>query len=212
MATCLAFYCIFFACGPGQNFFNSDECADNPRNITIFVAMFSGGYFFVDLILLVVYTHCQTVMQKQYLMHHLIGWLLLTLPLITHDYFTSASVAYMIVEVSGAFPSIRWLMFQHGFTNTNSLMTLNSMLLAFTFLFGRMPLLMVLIFKSTLWEWLSVFTGEPRGWLYILFVVFCGITFCLILLLNFYWAYAMVKMVTKVLKGGSMPAEGAETA
>jgi|688.fasta_scaffold259637_2 hypothetical protein len=64
LATLISFYCIFYACGEGNNFFNSEECAKNPRNITIFAAIFSGSYFLVDLILLVYYTKCETAMHK----------------------------------------------------------------------------------------------------------------------------------------------------
>ena len=148
LATFLSFYCIFYACGEGNNFFNSEECADNPRNITIFTVIFSGAYFFIDLVLLVYFTKCETLIYKQYALHHIIGWVLLTLPLITHDFFTVASAAFMTAEVSATFPNLRYLLFQHGYTNKNLVVTINSMLLAFTFLFGRMPLLVFLIFYS----------------------------------------------------------------
>lgn len=36
-------------------------------------------------------------------------------------------------------------------------------------------------------------------------------TFLFLFALNSYWAYAMVRMITKVLKGGSMPSESANT-
>jgi hypothetical protein len=210
LATFLSFYCIFYACENGENFFNSKECADNPRNITIFTAIFSGSYFLVDLILLVFYTKCETVMHKQYVIHHVIGWTLLTLPLITHDYFTCASVAFMIIEVSGAFPNLRYLLFQHGFKNGDRVMTANSLMLAFTFLFGRMPLLIILIVLSAGSEIFSVFLKpDTYGWIYKTFVALEAVMVLSLFALNIYWAYAMVRMITKVMKGGSMPSETA---
>jgi hypothetical protein len=157
IATFLAFYCIFYACGEGNNFFNSEECADNPRNITIYTVIFSGAYFLIDLVLLVYYTKCKTIIYKQYALHHTIGWVLLTLPLITQDYFTVASAAFMTVEVSAAFPNLRYLLFQHGYTNKNMVVAINSILLAITFLFGRMPLLIFLILFSARKEVFGVY-------------------------------------------------------
>lgn len=206
ISTLLSFYCIFYACGEGNNFFNSEECSENPRNITIFAAIFSGSYFLVDLILLVYFTKCETVMHKQYVLHHAFGWALLTFPLITLDYFTCASIAFMSVEVSGAFPNLRYLLFQHGFKNGDRVMTANSLMLAFTFLFGRMPLLIVLVILSAAQEILSLFLKpDSYGWVYHTFVVFEAVTFLFLFALNIFWAYCMVRMITKVLKGGSMP-------
>lgn len=119
-ATFLSFYCIFVACGPGNNFFNSDECATTPRNITVFTAIFSASYFMADLTLLTFYTSLATPMHKQYAIHHFVGWATITLPLLVHDYFTCCAVAFLSIEVSGMFPSTRYLLFQHGFTNTST--------------------------------------------------------------------------------------------
>jgi hypothetical protein len=114
----------------------------------------------------------------------------------------------MIVEVSGAFPNLRYLLFQHGFKNGDRVMTANSLMLAFTFLFGRMPLLILLVLLSaapTIFE--LIFKANTYGWVYYTFVVFEAVTFLFLFALNSYWAYAMVRMITKVLKGGSMPSE-----
>ena len=62
VACCLAFYCMFAACGEGNNFFNSTECANVPRNITILAATFSGSYFMADLILIIYHTGMQTTL------------------------------------------------------------------------------------------------------------------------------------------------------
>ncbi len=205
-STFLAFYCIFLACGPGKNFFNDQECASTPRNITVFAAIFSASYFMADLVLLVIHTHLQTPLQKQYAIHHIVGWGLLTFPLLAHDYFTCVSVAFLSIEISGMFPNTRYLLFQHGFTNTSRVQTLNSMLLAFTFIFGRMPLFAVLLLLSaipTLWG--IVFGHQGYSFLYYCLVAFMIVMFLLVFVLNIYWCYAIVKMVIKVLKGGGQP-------
>lgn len=91
------------------------------------------------------------------MIHHVIGWSTLTIPLITLDYFTTTSVAFLFIEISGTFPCIRYLMFQHGFTNSHLLMTVNSLLLAITFVLGRMPALLYITIASVAGEVFKIF-------------------------------------------------------
>jgi hypothetical protein len=82
------------------------------------------------------------------------------------------------------------------------------MLLAFTFICGRMPLFILLLFLSAVPQVTGILFGsQSYSFLYYCLVVFLSVLFLSLFILNIYWCYAIVRMVIKVLKGGSMPAE-----
>ena len=204
----LAFYSMFFACGEGNNFFNSTECAETPRNITILLATFSGSYFMADLILILYHTGMETTLQKQYVVHHAIGWAGITLVLLAHNYYTVVCMAFLSTEISAPFPNIRYLLFQHGYTNSSNMHFYNSMFLALTFLFGRMVLFILILFLSAIpYTFKLLFAPGSYSVAYYSLVVFVSVLFLSVFFLNCYWAYAIVKMVIKVLKGGNLPSE-----
>ena len=70
--------------------------------------------------------------------------LLLLTPLTTMDFWLSVAVAGMAIEISTPYPNIRYLLFQHGYKNASTLMSVNSFMLGITFIFGRMPLLIII--------------------------------------------------------------------
>lgn len=117
-------------------------------------------------------------------------------------------MAFLSTEISAPFPNTRYLLFQHGYTNSSTMQMVNSMLLALTFLFGRMVLFILILFVSAVPETIELlFSPKSYSAAYYALVVFVSVLFLSVFFLNCYWAYAIVKMVIKVLKGGNLPSE-----
>ena len=86
------------------------------------------------------------------------------------------------------------------------MMTVNSMLLAITFLFGRMPVILYISFASLAPTIFMIFNNhQDHVKLYDIFVVVILLVFFILVGLNLFWAYAILKMIYKVLKAGNIP-------
>lgn len=139
--------------------------------------------------------------------------LLLMTPLFTLDFWLSVAVAGMAIEISTPYPNLRYLLFQHGYKNTSTLMSANSFMLGITFIFGRMPLLIIIAFyRGFPYMVKNYMNSSDYSLPYLIFIgVYCSI-FLFILFLNCTWAFAIVKMMIKVFKSGGMSVANETTA
>ena len=74
LATTFAIYCMFYTCGEGKTFLNDEDCRLVPRNSHVWLCYFTASYLLVDTFWLVFFVGLHSDIDRQTLLHHLIGF------------------------------------------------------------------------------------------------------------------------------------------
>ena len=74
-ATPLTLYCLYFTCQDGKTFMNDEHCRLVPRNSHVLLCFFTASYLFVETVLIVTFVGIREPIDKQTLIHHVIGFL-----------------------------------------------------------------------------------------------------------------------------------------
>ena len=74
-ATSFAIYCIYFTCQDGKTFMNDENCRLVPRNSHVWLCFFTASYLFVETVFIALYVGVTNRIDKQTLIHHVIGFL-----------------------------------------------------------------------------------------------------------------------------------------
>ena len=113
-ATAFSFYCMFFTCPNGETFFSDETCRQSVRNIQVWTCYFTASYLMVDTVFLLVFTGVPTALDKQTLVHHVLGFLNFYALFWQQDFSVALGAAIIVLEISTPFVCMRWLLFHHG--------------------------------------------------------------------------------------------------
>jgi len=127
---------MFYVCGDDVNVFNNFDCFNQPRMIHMWTLMHSSGYFLVDLVVLIFFHRGTTTMDIQMYIHHVLSIFNFYGTIFLMNFTLVFGTMLIFVEISTIFISIRWLLFKHDM-GASKWMAINTILIFFTFCFGR---------------------------------------------------------------------------
>jgi len=105
---------------------------------------------------------------------------------------------FIFLEISTPFVCMRWLLFHHDFKGSH-FQDVNSALLFFSFIFGRVFMQMYLVVGfAASWLWM-MFTSSDVDFLYKAFLFEMMSAVLINVVLNFYWSWLIIKSVWRML-------------
>lgn len=138
------------------------------------------------------------------LVHHFLGFqtYYMTLPFAPWGLIVTFAGNMLWVEFSTFFISFRWLLFFYGYMGDDWRQTVNSILGAIAFLFGRtLVLLYVVTFLCAPWFFYSFLQSAYTVGEF-LFVLECMIVLAFNVCLNIYWSSLILKQVSRIFSRG----------
>ena len=119
------------------------------------------------------------------------------------DFTVTVGVVFAFLEISTPFVCVRWFLFKHGITGGSFLQTLNTFLLFFFFIFGRVVVQIYVVIWFNL-PWLNWMWFEKEGveLLYKLLLVELFIAVLINVVLNFWWSYLITAQVIRTITRG----------
>ena len=143
----------------------------------------------------------QTPIDKQSLVHHLIGFQTMYMAVAWRQDFTvTVGVVFAFLEVSTPFVCIRWALFKHNIGSGSLLQAANTITLFFFFVFGRVLVqIYVVVFYNIPWLMMMWFekAGVETGYKVLLLEFFIAVL--INVCLNFWWTWLIVKQVYRTL-------------
>ena len=194
---------MFYTCPGEQNFFNSEECRLYPRNSHVWLCYFTASYLFIDSIFLHIYVGYETPIDRQTMVHHVIGWLNYYIAFWQQDFTVTVGAAFIFLEISTPFVTLRWLFFHHGYKDT-LLQHVNTVMLFITFIFGRVFVQAYIIIAFAI-DWLidTWFHREGVPFVYKLILVEMWGAVLVNVTLNFWWSFLIIKQLYRVFAKGA---------
>lgn len=110
ISSVISYYLMFYSCGDGKTYFNSDECFYNPTQLTISLLCISFGYISFDLIIILKDIQDFSSLGMQNIVHHIISMTASFTALMVGGFNISAASATAFTEVSTIFLHIRYYM------------------------------------------------------------------------------------------------------
>ena len=110
ISSVISYYLMFYSCGDGKTYFNSDECFYNPTKLTISLLCISFGYISFDLIIILKDIQDFSSLGMQNIVHHIISMTASFTALMVGGFNISAASATAFTEVSTIFLHIRYYM------------------------------------------------------------------------------------------------------
>ena len=114
LATIFSVYCMFYTCPDGKTFLNNEECRTVARNSHVWTCLFTASYLLVDTVFILAFLGISTPIDKQTLVHHLVGFINYYLAFWQLGFPITIGACLIFLEVSTPFVVIRWLFFHHG--------------------------------------------------------------------------------------------------
>ena len=190
---------MWYICGDGKTVFNNDECMNTVRYIHIWALLHTCAYFMFDFTWLFFVLQASSPLDYQTYAHHIIATTTFYQTLYFMDFMTVFGTMLLFVEVSTVFVSMRWLLFTHRLSESKWY-GINALMMFFSFLIVRVIFQFYMIF----WHasgWIYEEYGKKNISVYQGFVITqMAIMVVLSFVLNAYWFYLMVKMITRVIK------------
>ena len=146
----------------------------------------------------------QSGIEKQTLAHHIIGFQTMFCAVAwKQDFTVTVAVVFSFLEVSTPFVCIRWFMFKHGIGSGTCLQTLNTLLLFFFFIFGRVFVQIYAVIWYTI-PWLKGMLFEKGGveLAYKLLLIELFLAVLANVALNFWWSYLITAQVVRTITRG----------
>jgi hypothetical protein len=168
LVTFLSYYGMFGMCD--TNFFSSDYCRLTPKVYHVLAAILTIGYLLQDLIMVTLFTHENTTLIYQTYAHHYAGIIAFYFALVLRPVGSPVllgAIANQFTEISTPFMNFRQLLFKHNL-NESKIGTVNSILFAMSFFFGRLLFQAYFFYCSIPWlynEWATkVHSGDYLLW------------------------------------------------
>ena len=197
-AVVFAWLTMFNICGHGQTVFNNDKCLDTPRYLHIWALVNTCGYFVFDTFSICAIMRTFTPLDKQMIGHHVIAFITFISTLAFMNFTVVFGVMLLFVEVSTTYISIRWLLYTHKLHRT-ACATCNAMLIAFTFLIGRLVFQIVILFGYGYPKLIDMFQDESLPWYKVSLVIFMLLALTVSALMNIFWMYLIVAQIKRIL-------------
>ena len=178
------------------------ECRETTRNSHVWLCFFTASYLLVDTFVILFVTGVKTSIDKQTLVHHLVGFSNYYLAMWQQDFAVTQGAIFIFLEVSTPFVCLRWLYFHHG--KKGSLMqTINTVLLAVFFIFGRVILQAYCIIAFDI-DWISnmMFHKEGVSTAYKIVLVEMSAAILINVALNFFWSWLIIRQVLRIVTRG----------
>ena len=115
----------------------------------------------------------------------------------------TSGAAFILLEISTPFVCLRWLLFHHGYKGKSIAQASNSVLLFFTFIFGRVGFQSFVVHQFQM-PWLVRMWWYTEGVLfsYKMLLVEMATAVLVNIVLNFYWSYLILRQVYRLLCNG----------
>ena len=149
------------------------------------------------------YIGVETTLDYQTLLHHVIAFGNYYLAFWQQDFTVTVGAAFLFLEISTPFVQMRWLYFHHGLTGAALLQNINTLLLFFFFIFGRVFVQLYIVWEYAI-DWLALtwFHKEGVPELYKAILVEMAIAVLINMILNFYWSFLIVRQVWRMFTRG----------
>lgn len=109
----------------------------------------------------------------------------------------------LFMEISTHFIATRWLLFDHKVVGGTFLQTLNTVLLAVTFIFGRVFFqIYVVIFYGSPWLRNALLTSGSYDKTYKAVLATFALSVFVNMILNFYWSWLIIKQILRMITRG----------
>ena len=190
---------MLWTCGDGKTFFNDENCRAQPRNSHVWTCFYTAAYLTVDTCWIVFKVGVTTPIDRQTLLHHVIAFSNYYIAFWKQDFTVTIGCMFIFLEISTPFVCTRWILFHHGYKGT-IFQDVNSILLLFTFILGRVCVQLYLFFGFAigwcLWMW---FEKDNVEFLYKLFILEMFTAVVINMVLNFYWSYLIIMGVYRLI-------------
>ena len=206
IAVFLSFSAISLVCGENETVFDSDKCFSTPRYIHIWSLLNTVAYFMQDLFFLIFVIGDTSAFAFQTYAHHAIAILTFYETAFYLDWMMIFGCLLLFVEISTIFLSLRTLMFNHGYDKI-MFYNLNSILLFFTFLFGRVIYQVAITFMLALPKLYDEVDKKSMTYLKMAVCLQLALMVFGSIALNLYWFILMINTVMRALKRMSQPEE-----
>ena len=115
----------------------------------------------------------------------------------------TSGAAFILLEISTPFVCMRWLLFHHGYKGKSIAQATNSVLLFFTFIFGRVGFQSFVVHQFQM-PWLVRMWWYTEGVLfsYKMLLVEMAMAVLINIVLNFYWSYLILRQMYRLLCSG----------
>lgn len=141
IVTVLAFFGCFYLCdNPQASIFTDMQCLLTPKLYHVISASITIGYLTFDFLATFLFNHENNALTYQTYAHHVAGIVSFYSALVlrpSSSAFIIGTVANQFTEISTPFMNFRQLLFTHKL-NDSKIGTVNTILFALTFLFGRL--------------------------------------------------------------------------
>ena len=87
-----------------------------PRNIHVWCLLNTAGYLFMDFLVIAFGFEKWAPIDKQSMLHHILGFTNMWAAMWQQDYTCIFGVAMLFLEISTPYTCLRWLFFAHGKT------------------------------------------------------------------------------------------------
>ena len=199
IAVFLSFSAMVLVCGENETVFDNDQCFSTPRYIHIWSLLNTVAYFMQDLFFLIFVIGDTTTMGYQTYAHHAIAILTFYETAFYLDWMMIFGCLLLFVEISTIFLSLRTLMFNHGYDKT-MFYNVNSLLLFFSFLFGRVIYQVVITFMLAMPKLYD--EADKKSMTYMKMAVCLQLALMVFgsIGLNLYWFLLMINTVIRAIK------------
>ena len=154
-------YCLFWTCRDGKTFFNDEECRMVPRNSHVWTCFFTSGYLTVETLFILTVTGVHSPIDKQTLVHHILGIFNFYIVFWPQDFTVTVGVAQLLMEASTPFVCMRWLNFHHGLKDS-VFQLVNSVCMLVMFLVVRIAYQPYLAYVY-MWPYLQLMWFQKEG-------------------------------------------------
>ena len=138
------------------------------------------------------------------IVHHGVAFLNYYLAFWHQDFTIAGGTAFIFLEISGPFVNGRWLMFDHGIGSGTILQTINTVLLFFTFMFGRVVFQIFLVFTyCSPWVYYMLYDNPEVTTTYKIILCEMSLAIVINMILNFGWAWLIIRQVIRIITRGS---------
>ncbi len=130
--------------------------------------------------------------------HHVIAFITFISTLAFMNFTVVFGVMLLFVEVSTTYISIRWLLYTHKQHRT-CCATFNAILIAVTFLLGRLVFQIGILFGYGYPSLIDMFQDESLPWYKVTLVLFMFLALTVSALMNLFWMYLIVAQIRRIL-------------